>query len=515
MNLEMMMALLPLLILGGISLVLMALVSFWRNHEAAVIVTLAGCVAALIAAVHGMTMPPVQATLLLQVEPIGLFFVALFALAAIGTTLFSYSYLQRAGQGHEGAHEQPEEYYMLLSIATLGASVLALSGHFMSFVLGLEILSIALYGMIAYPEEGNAPIEAAVKYLVLSGVATATMLFGMALVYASFGSMQFADLGLRMAIGGIDGLALVGNAMILVGVAFKLSLVPFHMWTPDVYEGAPAPVTGLLASIAKAAMVIAVLRYVSVTSLLAEPGLFNLVATLGMLSMVIGNLLALQQQNIKRLLAYSSIAHVGYLLIVLPLVAAMADPRMARELALEAVMLYLAAYVITSIGTFGVVGLVSPTGETAAGEARQRHELQHYRGLFWRRPVLAGAFTVLLMSLAGLPVTLGFIAKLHMVSAGIQGQLWLLVWALILGSAIGAFYYLRVILTMLAAAPAMTDGVTLPPGQASMVDTPVVQTPVVPVLVVAVIATVILALGLYPTPLIGVAHAAMSATFGQ
>ncbi len=262
-------------------------------------------------------------------------------------------------------------------------------------------------------------------------------------------------------------------------------------------------------------MVIAVLRYVSVTSLLAEPGLFNLVATLGMLSMVIGNLLALQQQNIKRLLAYSSIAHVGYLLIVLPLVAAMADPRMARELALEAVMLYLAAYVITSIGTFGVVGLVSPTGETAAGEARQRHELQHYRGLFWRRPVLAGAFTVLLMSLAGLPVTLGFIAKLHMVSAGIQGQLWLLVWALILGSAIGAFYYLRVILTMLAAAPAMTDGVTLPPGQASMVDTPVVQTPVVPVLVVAVIATVILALGLYPTPLIGVAHAAMSATFGQ
>ena len=501
MTLEMLMALLPLLILGGISLVLMAMVSFWRNHAAAVLVTLAGSVAALVAAVHGMTAPPVQATPLLQVEPIGLFFVALFALAAIGTTLFSHAYLSApaVGEGVPDRTSQPEEYYMLLSIATLGASVLALAGHFTSFVLGLEILSIALYGMIAYPEEGNAPIEAAVKYLVLSGVATATMLFGMALVYASLGSMNFSELGMRMSIAGIDGVALVGNAMILVGVAFKLSLVPFHMWTPDVYEGAPAPVTGLLASVAKAAMVIAVLRYVSVTSILGQPGLFNLVATLGMLSMVIGNLLALQQQNVKRLLAYSSIAHVGYLMLALPLIAAMMDGRLARELAIEAAMLYLTAYVITSVGTFGVVGLVSP-----AGNDRQRHELQRYRGLFWRQPVLAGAFTVMLMSLAGLPVTMGFITKFYLVSAGIQGQLWLLVWALILGSAIGACYYLRVILTMLAAVPSTITSKGEEPGM-----------PAVPVLVVAVIGVAILALGVYPTPLIGVAHAAMSATFGQ
>jgi NADH-quinone oxidoreductase subunit N len=300
---------------------------------------------------------------------------------------------------------------------------------------------------------------------------------------------------MRMSIAGIDGIALAGNAMILVGVAFKLSLVPFHMWTPDVYEGAPAPVTGLLASIAKAAMVIAVLRYVSVTSILNEPGLFNLVATLGMLSMVIGNLLALQQQNVKRLLAYSSIAHVGYLMLALPLIAAMADGRLARELAIEAAMLYLTAYVITSVGAFGVVGLVS-----RAGTDLQRHDLQRYRGLFWRQPVLAGAFTLMLMSLAGLPVTMGFITKFYLVSAGIQGQLWLLVWALILGSAIGAYYYLRIMLTMLAAAPATAEEVRMP---------------AVPVLVVAVIGMAILALGVYPTPLIGVAHAAMSATFGQ
>jgi NADH-quinone oxidoreductase subunit N len=242
-------------------------------------------------------------------------------------------------------------------------------------------------------------------------------------------------------------------------------------------------------------MVIAVLRYVSVTSILNEPGLFNLVATLGMLSMVIGNLLALQQQNVKRLLAYSSIAHVGYLMLALPLIAAMADGRLARELAIEAAMLYLTAYVITSVGAFGVVGLVS-----RAGTDLQRHDLQRYRGLFWRQPVLAGAFTLMLMSLAGLPVTMGFITKFYLVSAGIQGQLWLLVWALILGSAIGAYYYLRIMLTMLAAAPATAEEVRMP---------------AVPVLVVAVIGVAILALGVYPTPLIGVAHAAMSATFGQ
>lgn len=491
MNADMLMALLPLLILGGISLVLMALVSVWRNHTAAMLVTLVGLGAALVATVNS-GIEPTQVTPLLQVESIGLFFVGLFIVAAIGITLLSYNYLQL-----EGRSDQPEEFYMLLSIATLGACVLAMAGHFTSFILGLEILSIALYGMISYPEEGNAPIEAAVKYLVLSGVATATMLFGMALVYGSMGTMNFATIAAHMQMIGPDAVLTVGHAMIIVGVAFKLSLVPFHMWTPDVYEGAPAPVTGFLASIAKAAMVVAILRYVSVTSVLEQPGLFNLVATMGVLSMVIGNLLALQQQNVKRLLAYSSIAHVGYLLIALPLISAMMDGRLARELAVEATMVYLAAYVLTSVGTFGIVGLVSPGGTQS-----HRHELPSYRGLFWRQPVLAAAFTVMLMSLAGMPVTMGFIAKFYLISAGIQGHLWLLVWALILGSAIGAYYYLRVILTMLSNAPGVAaDGEAPAPA-------------FVPVLTVAAIAAALLVLGVLPTPFIDIAHAAVVSAFG-
>ncbi len=276
------------------------------------------------------------------------------------------------------------------------------------------------------------------------------------------------------------------------------------MWTTDVYYGAQGPISAYLATITKAAMLVLVLRYVAVTGVLEDPGLFNLVATLGVLSMVIGNLLALQQQNVKRLLAYSSIAHVGYLLITLPLVVVLVAGQNARVVAVEAVMIYLAVYVVTSIGAFAVVGLVSPAGTTS-----KRHELVHYRGMFWRQPVLASAFTVMLASLAGLPLTAGFIAKFYMISAGIQGQLWLLVWALILGSAIGAFYYLRVLMVLLArderapgeGAGAVAGEEPLPGPQAL---------PWVPIMTIAVIGVVLLVLGVYPTPLIELAEHAMA-----
>ena len=492
---DMLMALTPMLIIGAIPLLLMAMVSIARSHRAAMLVTLAGFAAALLSVIgrvaDSATTAPMQVTPLFQVDAIGLYFVGLFALGALATTLLSFAYLK-------GRTDQPEEYYMLLGTATLGAVAMALSAHFASFVLGLEVLSISLYGLISYPEEGNAPIEAAVKYLVLSGVASATLLFGMALVYAGCGSMSFADISARIALGtaadSSAALLTIGHAMILVAVAFKLSLVPFHMWTPDVYEGAPAPISGYLASVAKAAMLVLVLRYVAVTGVLEDPGLFNLVATLGVLSMVIGNLLALQQQNLKRLLAYSSIAHVGYLLIALPLVVVFVDGQNARVLAVEAAMIYLAVYVVTSIGAFAVVGLVSPVGTMS-----MRHELVHYRGLFWRQPVLASAFTVMLASLAGLPLTAGFIAKFYMISAGIQGRLWLLVWALILGSAIGAFYYLRVLMTLLATNDRAADAL---PGSHAL--------PWVPLVTIALIGAVLLVLGVYPTPLIELAQHAMA-----
>ncbi len=498
---DMLMALLPMLIVAAIPLLLMAMVSIARSHRVAMLVTLAGFAAALLVIARSdASLAPMQVTPLFQVDAIGLYFVGLFVLGALATTLLSYFYLQ-------GRSDQPEEYYMLLGTATLGAVAMALSAHFASFVLGLEVLSISLYGLISYPEEGDAPIEAAVKYLVLSGVASATLLFGMALVYAGCGSMSFADISARMALGGAvpgaeasAGLLTMGHAMILVAVAFKLSLVPFHMWTPDVYEGAPAPISGYLASVAKAAMMVLVLRYVAVTGVLEDPGLFNLVATLGVLSMVIGNLLALQQQNVKRLLAYSSIAHVGYLLIALPLVVVLVAGQNARVVAVEAVMIYLAVYVVTSIGAFAVVGLVSPVGTTS-----MRHELVYYSGLFWRQPVLASAFTVMLASLAGLPLTAGFIAKFYMISAGIQGQLWLLVWALILGSAIGAFYYLRVLMVLLAKHEPDAGARA---GADTASDTRAL--PWVPLVTVAAIGVLLLVLGVYPTPLIELAEHAMA-----
>ena len=188
---------------------------------------------------------------------------------------------------------QREEFYILLLTATLGAMTMAAAAHFGAFLLGMEILSISLYAMIAYPDSGRRPLEAAFKYLVLSGVASTTILFGMALVYGETGSMVFAE-----ALAGDGVLSRVGQGMILAGLAFKLSLVPFHMWTPDVYQGAPAPVTGFVATVSKGAVAALLLRYVATTDVLSHEALFFGLSLIAIVSMIAGNVLALLQDNL-------------------------------------------------------------------------------------------------------------------------------------------------------------------------------------------------------------------------
>ena len=352
------------------------------------------------------------------------------------------------------------------------------------------MLSISLYAMIAYPEEGAAPLEAALKYLVLSGVASTTQLFGMALAYAATGSMAFDAV---FAAGSL--LAVAGQAMILVGVAFKLSLVPFHMWTPDVYQGAPAPVTGFVATVSKGAVVALLLRYVVETGALGAAPLVLGVVLIAVVSMVVGNLLALLQDNLKRILAYSSIAHIGYLLIAVVLAASVAGAPMA----LETGMVYLAGYFLMTLAAFGVMTVLS---SEAGGVDVER--LEAYEGLFWRRPMLAATLAAAALSLAGIPLTVGFIAKFYLFAAGAQGELWTLVWALVIGSAIGVYYYLRIIFTMTktpaegsAPSPAAEDG---PAWEG--------------VAVVVALGGGILVFGIYPTPIIDIARAAALAFGG-
>ena len=423
-------ALLPLLALAGGIVVLLVVVAWLRSD----VVAFVGALVVLGAAIAAMPLALVAGVQdvdgLLDIDGYALFFQGLFAVAAVATAVLSYRYLKP-----RAAHAQ--EFYILLLVATLGAAVTASTDHFAGFLLGIEVLSISLYAMIAYPQEGRGPLEAAAKYLVLSGAGTSTMLFGMALIYVVTGTLEFAPAG---DIGTNQHLLLaVGQAMLLIGVFFKLSLVPFHMWTPDVYQGAPAPVTGFVATVSKAAVFAVLMRYALDVGVLDADAdvLRNVIVVVAVLSMIAGNLLALLQINIKRLLAYSSIAHMGYLLIA---VVVAATPEV-RAFGVETALVYLAGYVVMTLAAFGVVTVLSDAEEDA-------EELTAYDGLFWRRPVLAAVLAAAALSLAGIPLTVGFIAKFYLVAAGVDGAAWILVWALIVGSAIGIYYYLRIVFSM-------------------------------------------------------------------
>ena len=426
-------ALAPLLTLAAGATILMLQIAFRRDIKLTSALTVATLVAAAFSIIGAADSAPRFVTPLLRADHMALVFSALFCLAAAVTAILSLDYLRQRG-------DEPEEYFLLLILSTLGACVLAYAAHLASLLLGLELMSIALYALIAYPDKTKLPLEAAIKYLVLSGAASATMLFGFALLYGITGTMQFASMGDQL----ID--ASTGNATLLVaavmvvsGLGFKLSLVPFHMWTPDVYDGAPAPITGFLASASKAAVFVALVRWFLASDLFRFNILIDSIALLAIASMLAGNILALMQTNIKRMLAYSSIAHMGYLVIILVVGSNMDH----RPMAIEAGMYYLIAYTVTTIAAFGVLTLLS-----TEGHHRENVQLHDISGLFWHQPLYACLMMVALLSLAGIPLTAGFIAKFYLISAAVSDFRWILLGSLVVGSGIGIYYYLRVIFYM-------------------------------------------------------------------
>jgi NADH-quinone oxidoreductase subunit N len=280
-------------------------------------------------------------------------------------------------------------------------------------------------------------IEAGVKYLILASASSAFLLFGMALIYTVFGTMQFGGIALAISnLSQLPPLFIYGFGMLLVGVGFKLALVPFHMWTPDVYQGAPAPITAYIATVSKGAVMAVLIRFFFTIKGFENQSIFIVISIIAILSMFIGNLLAIRQQNIKRLLAYSSIANMGYLIIIL---------LTGSDKGIHAAIFYLISYFITTIGAFGVISLFS-TGKYEA------EKIEDYKGLFWKSPWIAIVFTLSLLSLAGIPITAGFIAKFYVIFEGMKAGLILLVFSMIIDSAIGLYYYLRVITTLFSPA---------------------------------------------------------------
>src|SRR5258706_9918021 len=259
------------------------------------------------------------------------------------------------------------------------------------------------------------------------------LLFGMALVYTVVGFMGFTGIAKCMsAVEEVPLLMLTGLSLMIVGIGFKLGLVPFHMWTPDVYEGAPAPVTAFIATISKGGMIVLLVRFFTQLHGYQYPMLILSFTIIAMASMLIGNILALRQNNVKRILAYSSIAHMGYILVAF---------LAGGTLGMEAVSFYMVAYFLTNIGAFGVISILSD-------QDRDAELLEDYQGLFWKHPKIATVFTAMLLSLAGIPLTAGFIGKFYLIASGASSQLWWLVIVLAASSVIGLYYYIKIIAVM-------------------------------------------------------------------
>jgi len=420
-----------LLMVAGIVLV-MLLIAAARNHRAIAQLTTLGFLLTL--GVCLLPLGSVELTPLLMMDSTARFAIGLVAAAGVVTVLLLYGYVE----AYDGVRE---EMYLLLLIAAFGAMVLAGARHAASLLLGLETLSVALFGMIAYTHKRRRSLEAGIKYLVLSAAASAALLFGFALVYAACGALQFDAIGPAMATldPEVRPIAWAGFALIWVGFGFKLSLVPFHLWTADVYEGAPAPVSGFLAAVSKGLVAVVLLRWLSPAVMSQTPALHGLLAGVAVLSIVIGNLGALQQNNVKRVLAYSSIAHMGYLLVPF-----LVEGAVARE----AVLVYVSCYAIMTLGCFGAVTILSgPSGEQDADH------LYDYRGLFWRRPLVTSVFAPMLLAQAGLPLTAGFLAKLYVLAAAVERHAWWLALAVVVGSAVGLYYYLRLIVVQFLPKP--------------------------------------------------------------
>jgi NADH-quinone oxidoreductase subunit N len=419
--------LLPSLIVVASALAVLVLDLLPPRHSKAHLgtLTLAGLVAALLATVavwggrgrgfHDM----------IVLDNYALFFHVVIGYAAALMVLVSLDYVRRAGA-------ESGEYYGLVLFATAGMMLLASANDLVVVFLAVELMSLSLYVLAGLRKPRREASEASMKYLLLGAFASAFLLYGIALLYGATGSTNFDRIAAAVAAAPRDPLFLLGFGLLLVGFGFKISSVPFHMWAPDVYQGAPISVAAFIATGSKAAAFAALLRFVVGSLRAAQPDATILLWGLAALTMTVGNVVAIAQSNLKRLLAYSSVAHAGYMLVGL----AAGGPAGAG-----AVLFYLLAYTFTTAGAFAVLALGERAGEEAV-------DVRDYAGLARRHPGLALILSLFLLSLIGIPPLAGFVGKFYIFSAAVRaGYVWLAVLA-VLNSAVAAFYYLRVIISM-------------------------------------------------------------------
>ncbi|MFP2962625.1 NADH-quinone oxidoreductase subunit N [Myxococcus sp. 1LA] len=428
-----------------------------RAYQA--VLTVVTAVAAGATALSTMFEPPQEVMLGFGVlDPFSSFLTFVVCVGLALASLSSVSFLRKRGA-------ERGEFYALMLFASAGMSLLAMSNELITLFVNIEVLSIATYALTSYLRRGTRPSEAGFKYFILGAFSSAVLLYGAALLYGATGTTNLTAMAgaLSTAMSSQPGLVYAGIILVGAGFAFKVAAVPFHMWTPDVYEGAPTPVTALMSAGVKAAAFAAMVRVFFMVGKGVDPQiLLGLFSVLAFLTMVAGNLLAIPQRNVKRMLAYSSIAHAGYLLVGVAalfvtgpgeqfrLLGASAltggtPLDLARAEALRGILYYLLAYTFSAVGAFAIVSVLERREDEEKGTA---WDLERFSGLAQRKPGWAFAMAAFMLSLGGIPPTIGFMSKLLIFQAAVDAGLIGLAIVGVLSSAAGVYYYLRVVVYM-------------------------------------------------------------------
>jgi NADH-quinone oxidoreductase subunit N len=442
-----------------------------KDKSILVFISLTGLLMAAISSLAKFNLPVHSFNEAYVVDHLSVFFTFIFCISSAMAILLSVDFNKRE-------EIKVGEYYSLILFCTVGMVVLASSTDMILIFLGIEIISISLYILAGIRRKDIKSNEAALKYFLLGAFATGFLLYGMALIYGSTGSTKLAIISKVISEGQIisEPLMLMGVVLLIIGFSFKVAAVPFHMWAPDVYQGAPTPVTAFMAVGPKAASLAAFYRIMTEAMPELSYSWEILLCIVSVLSMFIGNLGAIMQTNIKRLIAFSSVSHVGYLLIAI--IA-------KNSLSSSSLMFYMLTYAFMIFGVFGIVVLLGRKGD-------ENLEIENYSGLAYKHPIIALTMTIFLLSLGGLPPLAGFVAKFYIFSAALKEGYLILVIIAVLNSAISFYYYLKVIVFMYMKEPVKPLTVTLSP---------------MTLLVIAISAFGTIQLGIYPDPIISLAQA--------
>ncbi|ADV33868.1 NADH-quinone oxidoreductase subunit N [Candidatus Blochmanniella vafra str. BVAF] len=441
-----MVILLPILIIGITIIVIMLSIAWNRGNLKHAIVTVVGLIVSVVLSFNMMvsTKNNIQENSnifqLVYVDNFSILHTVLVVFSSLASVISGYSWLLSY------PNDRRDEFYLLLLLSTMGGVLLTITNHLVILFLGIELVSIPMCGLISYSVFQKRSIESGIKYIILSGVSSSFLLFGIAFIYCGSGSLSFIEIKELMLTYSNTKitcyqlspmlLIVIGLSMMMVGIGFKLSFVPFHVWVPDVYQGASSSVSMYLATGSKVAVVSALIRFFLILPDQYNEILYIFLLSSACLSMLFGSIMAIQQRSIKRILAYASITNSGYLLAMLSTLY------INTVIAQEAIHVYLISYLIANIGVFGIINMVS--GSCVEKDNKDSDLIYLYDGLFWKSPVLSVMFTIIILSLAGIPLTFGFIGKFYLLLLGVSSKLWILTTFIIISSIISMCFYLKI-----------------------------------------------------------------------